>query len=377
MRPVQPLALHNRAAVAFVLAIACALNTTPPTSELHERANLTVTGSALRIEVRALVGPYVGQIEAAADDASRRCGSDPSVRVRALEWKLNAVPLGQDALLQPDPLVALIDGWAYALQMRDFLGSDRGRGALGACHRDAAAVMDRIAHQELGIATRLAPESAARAEQRVERWAAEHPLASLSSARATSAEVMASASARQDLGALAAVGTIVETLDDVVVRIAAYRETVHKEVRWMGELAAAQVGASDITARATADADRLAAAADQVGALTVRIPALIERERNAAIAAMREETKTTMADIDAQRLDTLRALQAQTDVVMNRIDATSRMAIEEIAGHAERVIDHAALRAAQVGLALAAVLAVAALLAARELGVRIRRPRHV
>jgi len=144
----------------------------------------------------------------------------------------------------------------------------------------------------------------------------------------------------------------------------------------MGELAAAQVGASDIAARATADADRIAAAADRVGALSARIPVLIERERNAAIAAMRDETRVTMAAIDAQRIDTLKALQAQTDVVMTRIDATSRMAIEEVAGHAERVIDHAALRAAQVGLAVAAVLAVAALLAARELAVRIRRPRH-
>jgi len=373
--------------VAFALATACALNTMPQPSALQQSANLTVMGSALRIEVRALVGPFVGQIEAAADEAARRCGDDPSVRIRSLEWKLNAVGLGQNALLQPDPLVALLDVWAYALQMRDFLSGDRGRAALGACHRDAAAAMDRIAHQELGIATRLAPESAAGAEQLVERWAAEHPLASLSSPRATAAEMLATASARKDLGALAAIGTFVETVDDVMLRIAAYRETVHKEVRWMGELAAAQAGASDIAARAVADADRIAAAVDQMGALMVTIPALVERERTAAIAAMRDETRVTMAAIDAQRIDSLKALQAEADVMMtrvdatsrmmmDRIDATSRMAIEDVAGRADHVIDHAALRAAQVVLALAAVLAVAALLIARQLGVRLRRPRH-
>ena len=98
----------------------------------------------------------------------------------------------------------------------------------------------------------------------------------------------------------------------------------------MGELAAEQAGTSVVAACVTADADRIAAAADQVGALTASIPALIERERNAAIAAMRDETRVTMAAIDAQRIDTLKALQAQTDVMMNRIDATSRIAVEDI-----------------------------------------------
>jgi hypothetical protein len=372
---VQPFVLRSRAAVALVLATACGLSTMPPPSPLQERADLTVTGNALRIEVRALAGPYTGQIEATADEAALRCGDDPSVRIRALEWKLNAVALGQNALLQPDPVVALIDGWAYAVQMRDFLGSDRGRAALGACHGDAAAAMDRIAHQELGVATRFAPESAGRIEQRVQRWAAEHPLASLSAPRATAAEALATASARKDLGALAALGTIVETLDDVMVRVAAYRETLLKEARWTGELAAMELGASDLASRATADADRIAAAADRMGALMAAIPALVERERHAAIAALREEREAAMADLDAQRIDTLKALQAQADLVMTRIDATSRMTIQEVAGRADHLIDHAALRAAQVGLGLAAILAVAALLVARELGVRLRRTR--
>jgi hypothetical protein len=246
--------------------------------------------------------------------------------------------------------------------------------------------MDRIAHQEGGIAARFAPESAERIAQDVERWAADHPLASLSAPRATAAEMLATASARKDLGALAAVGTIVETLDDVVVRIAAYRETLNKEVRWAGELAATQAGASDLAARALADADRIAGAVDRIGALAAAISALVQGERAAAIAAMREERQAALADIDAQRLDTLKALQAQTDVVMSRVeamsralmdrvDATSRMTVEEVAGRADHVVDRVFLRAAQVGLAFAVLLLVAALLVARALGVRLRRSR--
>ena len=382
----RPFVFRMLAAAALVLAAACSLNTAPQPSALHEETELTVTGNALRIEVRALVGPYVGQIEAAANEAARRCGDDPFVRIRALEWKLNAVPLGQDALLQPDPVVALVDGWAYAVQMRDFLGGDEGREALGACHRDAAAAMDRIGHQEVGIATRFAPESVGRIEQLVHHWAADHPLASLSAPRATAAEMLATASARKNLGALAAVGTLVETLDVVVVRIAAYRETLNKEVRWAGELAVAQAGASDVAARALADTDRIAGAVDRIGALAAAIPALVEGERDAAIAAMRDERKAAMADIDAQRVDTLKALQAQTDAVMSRVDAisrgvmdrvdaTSRMTVEEVGGRADHVVDRIFLRAAQMGLAFAVLLLVAAFLVARALGMRLRRNR--
>jgi hypothetical protein len=362
--------------VALVLGSACALKTTPPPTRLQEYTGLNATGTALRIQVRALVGPYVGQIEAAADEAARRCGEDPSVRIRALEWKLNAVALGQNALLQADPVVALFDGWAYALQMRDFLASDRGRAALGPCHRDAAASMDRIAREELGIASHFVPERAERVDRRVQSWAAEHPLQSLASPRATAAEALASESARGQLGALAAVGTIVESLDDLAVRTAAYRETLLKEARWIGELAAVEVTSSDALARAADDANRAAAAADRMGALAASIPALLERERNAAISTLREERRAILADIDAQRIDTLKAFQTQTDAMMDRLDATSRMVLEEAARHTNDVIDHALLRMILAAVALVAILALAVLLVARGLGVRFRAPRH-
>jgi len=375
VRSVRPIQLRSHAAVVLVLAASCALHTTPPPTPLQTSANLTVTGSALRIQVRALAGPYVGQIEAAADDAAQRCGDTPSVVIRALEWKLNAVPLAQNALFQPDPLVALLDGWAYSVQMRDFLQSEQGRAALGACDDDAAAAMDRLSHQELNIATRFAPETAVRIEERVERWAAEHPLPSLSAPRATAAFELASESARRDLGALAAVGSIVETLDDVMVQIAAYRETLLKEARWTGELAAAQLGASDVATRLAADAERFATAADRASALMVRIPLIVEQERKASMADIDAQRVATLAALEAQTDAVMTRLQAQTDVVMNRIDATSRTAIDQVAEVADRVIDRAALRAAQVVLAFAAIVAVGAVLVAWILAARLRRQR--
>jgi hypothetical protein len=216
----------------------------------------------------------------------------------------------------------------------------------------------------------LAPDDVARADRFVRRWASEHPLQALAAPRATVAAALAPATARKELGALAAVGTIVETMDDLMVRIAAYRETILKEARWTGELAAAQVGASDLAARAAEDAGRIALAADRMSALAARVPVLLEREREAALSAVRGEREAVLADIDRQRVDTLRALQSDMDAAFGRVDGLSRGAIDEAAARAERIVDRAFLRTAELVLGVAALTILAALVVARALGVR-------
>jgi hypothetical protein len=349
------------------LAAACHLDTLPPPG-LAEQQRLSVVGAELRVRVRALVGPYVGALEAAADEAALRC-PDLAVRARALAWKIQAVPLAQDALLQADPLVALLDGWAYAIQLRNLLGGG-GADGLGACSGAAASSMARLAEAARAIVTEVAGRDVARADRLVERWALEHPLRALAAPRATVAAALAGAS-RKELGALAAVGTIVETLDDLTIRIAAYRETILKEARWTGELAAAQLGAGDLAARAAEDAGRIALAADRMGLLVARVPGLLEREREAALGAMRGERQAVLADIDRQRTETLVAMRAEADALVGRMDGLSRSAIDEASARAERIVDRAFLRTAELVLGLAAIAVVLALVVARTLGIRI------
>jgi hypothetical protein len=236
--------------------------------------------------------------------------------------------------------------------------------------------MRRLAEAARAIAVEVAGRDVTRADRLVERWASEHPLRALLAPRATVAAALATATTRKELGALAAVGTIVETLDDLTTRIAAYRETILKEARWTGELAVAQAGASDLAARAAEDAARLALAADRMGALVERIPALLEREREAAVAAVRGERVAVLADLDRQRTETLRAMRSETETVFGRMDGLSRGAIDEASARAERIVDRAFLRTAELVLGLAAIAVVVALLAARMLGIPIPRVRR-
>src|SRR5512139_839396 len=270
-----------------LLPAGCGLDTMPK-GGLAEQQKLTVVGSELRIRVRAMAGPYVAAVEEAADDVARRC-PDPATRARALEWKLAAVPQAQDALLQADPVVALLDGWAYAMQMQRHLEDPADPARLGECARGAAATLAAIEVRGREIVEELAPGRGDSVEELVGSWVDEHPLRALHLSRTTIAPALAHASARKQLGALEAAGTMVETLDDLTVRIAAYRESLLKEARWTAELAATRVAGSDLAVQAARDAARLSAAAERLGALAAAMPGLVARERAVALDALRAE----------------------------------------------------------------------------------------
>jgi hypothetical protein len=249
--------------------------------------------------------------------------------------------------------------------MRSYLEGPAGRAALGECHAEAAGVMGRVSTRAREIADEVAPGRGDEAQALVQKWAAAHPIRSLSLPRSSIAPALAEASARRSLGALAAVGTIIETLDDLTARIAAYRETLLKEATWTGELAAARATSSDLALRAAEDADRMAAAMERIGRLAEELPRLVARERAAAFK-----------DIDAQRAETLAQLEAEREVVLRQIDDMGKGAIDEAADRAEGIVDRAFLRAAQLTLGLLLAAALAVVLVGRALGFRFRALRR-
>ena len=54
---------------------------------------------------------------------------DPAVRRRALAFKADAIPAVYTAAYRADPLVAAVDTWALAFQVREYVESGAGRDA--------------------------------------------------------------------------------------------------------------------------------------------------------------------------------------------------------------------------------------------------------
>jgi hypothetical protein len=377
------------AALVLTIGSACNVSTLPP-GGLAEQKNLSMIGAELKIRVRGMLGPAIAAIEQAADSAARRCGDNPTAVMGALSWKLGAIPQIQDTLLLTDPAIAFADGWAYAIQLQTFLAGEGGRAVLGECHAEAAAAMGRIVDRGREIANELDPANEAQAEARIRDWAVKHPLRGLELPRPSFAPELAAGVARQNLGVLASVGVALESLDDLTYRIAAYRETLLKEVRWAGELAALQAGGSDAASQALGDLDRISAAVDRLGVLAAQMPSLMERERRAVLGEvrgereavlgdLRSEREAVLADVDRQRGETLRFLQSERAAVLADVQALGQATLDQGTAQVERVVDHAFLRAAQLSVALLLLVALAAGLGAwvvvHSAGWRWRRPR--
>ena len=234
-------------------------------------------------------------------------------------------------------------------------------------------MMARVAARGKEIVEALVPGRGDATASLVEAWVNEHPLRALHLPRATIAPALASRSARKQLGALEAVGSVVETLDDLTARIAAYRESLLKEARWTAELAATHAVTSDLAAQTTRDVGRLSGAAERLGALAAALPSLVARERTAALDAVRAERVAVLAEIDAQRAETLALLQSERDVTLDRIDAMGRAAIDAAGARAEQLVDRVFLRIAELAVALLLAAGLIFLVVNRVLRARTRR----
>ena len=103
--------------VLVVLASAC-LSSGPQQTRLMKSTEMTISASALRVQVRSLADRFSGLMEEAGEKVLLS-ETDPVRRRNALLWLTNGIPAMQQALFQPDPLAALVDAWFLVAQMRD------------------------------------------------------------------------------------------------------------------------------------------------------------------------------------------------------------------------------------------------------------------
>ena len=119
--------------IGLVIFAAGCRSASPRTGQvgvLHDPNDIKVNREQLRLRVRSLVGPMTGRMESAADEIVASTTS-PTVRLAALEWKIDAVPAMRDSLFQPDPYVALVDAWVLLYQMGDYFESGPGKTSSG------------------------------------------------------------------------------------------------------------------------------------------------------------------------------------------------------------------------------------------------------
>lgn len=223
-------------AIAGALCCGCSLLTIEsPAKPLSERE------LNARVQTRDFARTFSTTVATAADRIAAS-SKDDAVRGNALRWKVGATAASRSAATQSAPMIALVDSWALAAQMRQFFTT--GAGATLFADRQAIAIdaARTLDERVTALAASLSgKEEFAEYRRFIERYVLEHPLTDLEFGRASVLEVR-SAEAKDATHVITTVGTVPEVMSDIADRISLFGDQAPQATRWQLQLALLEAG---------------------------------------------------------------------------------------------------------------------------------------
>jgi hypothetical protein len=196
-----------------------------------------------RILTREYSAHFIAAVEQTADQIAA-ASEDAATQINALGWKISASAKSQRAASQIAPMMGLLDTWALAVQMQQYLTDGEGRELFGSEQSFAVNLAAELAAQAQDLARRvLAPDEFERAQQFIDRYAEDYPFESLAFARPSIVNLWT-----QDTGdkvrLVDSLGTVPEALANASDLLRMYGDTGPSQLLWKAQLAAQQSGLS-------------------------------------------------------------------------------------------------------------------------------------
>jgi len=353
----------SRYIVLILLVVVAGCGGTPEqTAFMESQENVAMSATELRIRLYDFSDIFSGNVEMTADKIYAGT-DDPVIQRRALQWKISATAEVYQAAFGTDPLGAYTDVWAFTKQMHYFLDTGPGQDLFGDQQADAVAtakILERRIHA-LGV---MASESGdiSGLEENLDPWVRLHPLRDLQFTRESTtpfwAEYVASGG-----GAMAAVGRMEETLEDLLARMDIMSENLRKQARWetqllMGEaMAGGEIGEFlaridsvevNINRIRTVLVDLEPILARQVAALMITGGELVMRERVLANESWVVEREILFARMAAIQAETFELLAVERALILTEAEAAADRTIGTSMERTRSLIDHLVLRLAQL-----------------------------
>ena len=297
----------------MLLALGCSSGTTRKTSSVKSAKNVTSSVPELSSRNQSLLAIYSAEVEVAADRIISEAPS-PVARRRGLVWKAEAIPVLQASLLNTDPVAALLDTWVFIFQMGTFMDQAPAKGDLGEFHSVVAETIKSMDSQMEQIVLAGAPNAnVADLRQKVIAWAAAHPIrGSLAGRQSVDAELIRKVG-YADLGTMASIKALSESLGDLTARLDSYNAYLPKQARWQAELLLQDVTREPQVNAALANLATLSDTAAKTASSMDHMPEVMGQAR----VAVREDVqgqRLAMQDFFRQeRLETINAMAAGED----------------------------------------------------------------
>ncbi len=306
------------AAVVLVLLAGCSLiSLKTPERPLSPR-DLNA-----RILTHEYSGRFIAGVAEAADEISTTTDS-AAARAAALHWKISASVASETAATGMAPYLSLLDTWALAAQMADFLGEGAGRDLFGAQQAVARVRASELATEAEALVRRLSSaDEFERARIVVNHYVRSFPLTSVAFARPSVAQLWAESGGPKAL-LVESLGTVPESLTNLgdVVRI--YGSNGSAQLVWNAQLAAEESGVSpkDLEGALRRLDERIAQLAALAESSPQRLNALLDELRSGLGRSLAELNR----GVHAEQNDFFEKLNAQRDAAFAEIN-TQRAAI--------------------------------------------------
>jgi hypothetical protein len=283
-----------------------------------------------RLLTRDYAAHFVSTITRLLDD-----GTPNTVRL-----KLSAVTEITRASTGLSPIASLLDTWAFAVQLRDFLGAGAGADILGSAQEGARLGTTRLAAEADALAKQVMGNDYPRYRTFVLGYAQRNPLESVDFVRPS--VLTAWTNDERDEAPLRVEGTVAQALGDLSDRVGIYGERVPVMSLWQTELALNRAG-FDVASYRVAFRN-IDAQLERIAMLADTSPALAHQ----AIAELRASLLASSDRLDASWMQTLRVMHVEREALAANI-ATEREGITSafdterarVAEDAERIAAHA------------------------------------
>jgi hypothetical protein len=302
--------------IAVLATTACATAPPPQSTLISSTGDIEMTTVELRLRVYGYAERFVNEAAIAADRIMEAT-DDVKISRNALKWKMNAVVGVQLTAFALDPLVALFDMWVLAVQMRQFFETGLGKDVFGP-HQSIAIETARQLEREADQLVRSISLSGdiSDLQREIEAYALANPLEGLSLVRKTATSEFADQLGADRTSGLAVLGDLSVQVGDLSERIKYYAAGLPEQFRWQSELLLLDILSDPQVTGFLGDIGSVDEAALRLADFADSLPALIDLQATAAIAALNSEIAASLREVDRQRIETLEVLTGERIAVM-------------------------------------------------------------
>jgi len=293
----------------------------------------------LRLQTREFAAAFSTQVVGTADTIGAR-SNDPLVRANAIRWKLGATAAVQQSALRTDAMLALVDTWVLARQMKDFFaGRDGEPAALGPDTPLAAQTAAQLEREIATVAgTLLTAQELKGVSSFVEDHCAKYRLKNFAFER----EPVALSWLKQESPSAAkSTGSMAEAITDLSDRVGTVSQQIPLEVRWRIDLERQEF---DLT---SADFKRFSAGADSA------LQSFAKLAENATLATKAANDLAVTLAPEFERFDqrwvaTLATLKTEREAVLAAVQIERAAVVASLVAQRESLVRDFARERAEI-----------------------------